>query len=279
MPFMQNATFAVGARDAKTELLDFLAGRLAISRKKVKRILDARLVFVNGQRVWMARHRLKVGDEVEVHFPRTAAPATAPSLLYDDQDLCVANKPSGILTDGPGSLEAQLRESLGIPELCAVHRLDRDTTGCVVFAKRPAIKDALIQLFKERRVTKVYHAIALGSVRDDIREIKMPIDGEPAITHLTRLSGDRLATHLKLKIDTGRTHQIRKHLAAIGHPVLGDKQYATARLPSPVLRSVARQMLHAESVAFVHPVTGQDLRVKAVMPPDFMACLRRLKLT
>ena len=145
--------------------------------------------------------------------------------------------------------------------------------------KRAEAKPAFIELFESHRVTKTYHAIVSSQVRADLKEITAPIDGKTAVTRLTLLSANRLASHLKLAIETGRTHQIRKHMLAIRHPVLGDKVYSTNIQPHPELRRIPRQMLHASSLTFRHPVTGELVRAKAPFPADYAGCLRMLKLT
>jgi 23S rRNA pseudouridine1911/1915/1917 synthase len=228
----------------------------------------------------MARHVLRTGDRVEVHAPAsTSSVERSISLLFEDSVCLVANKPAGLLSNGPDSLEDRLRSQTRYSTLEAVHRLDRDTSGCILCAKLPAAKAAIVELFESHRVTKTYHAIVSGQVRADLREITTPIDGKTAVTRLTILSANRIASHLKLNIETGRTHQIRKHMAAIRHPVLGDKVYSTNIQLRSELRRVPRQMLHATSLTFRHPVTGELIRAKAPFPSDYAACLRMLKLT
>ena len=200
-------------------------------------------------------------------------------MLFEDDHYLVANKPSGRLANGPDSLEENLRASLGIPELQAVHRLDRDTTGCLLFAKRQEALDPAVEMFKDRRVLKLYHAIAAGRVPLSTRVIDVPVDGESATTSLQILDSNALASHLKLKIETGRTHQIRKHLESINHPILGDKTYGTWNKLQRELRLVERQMLHAACLQFESPYGGAVIRVESPLPQDFLACLRRLRLT
>jgi 23S rRNA pseudouridine1911/1915/1917 synthase len=277
---MSQQSYIVNAGERDEKLVDFLADHLDVSKKGTRRLLDARVVFVNGKRVWMARHVLRTGDQVEVHAP-AAMPETERSipLLFEDSICLVANKPAGLLSNGPDSLEDRLRSQIQCSTLETVHRLDRDTSGCLLCAKNPDAKAIIVQLFESHRVTKTYNAIVFGQVRADLREITAPIDGKTAITRLTILSANRIASHLKLSIETGRTHQIRKHMVSIRHPVLGDKVYATNVQPRPELRRVPRQMLHATSLTFRHPVTGELVRAKAPFPPDYAGCLRMLKLT
>ena len=277
---MPQESYIVNAGEKDEELVDFLAHHLRTSKKGARRLLDARVVFVNAKRVWMARHILHTGDEVEVHAPAfTSHVEVSIPILFEDSTCIVANKPAGILATGPDSLEDRLRTQTRCAELEAVHRLDRETSGCLLCAKHPDAKAAIVQMFESHHVTKTYHAIVSGQVPADIREITAPIDGKTAITRLTILSANRIASHLKLSIETGRTHQIRKHMVSIRHPLLGDKVYSTNIQPRPELRSVPRQMLHATSLTFRHPVTSELVRAKAPFPADYAACLKMLKLT
>ncbi|MCX6996269.1 MAG: RNA pseudouridine synthase [Kiritimatiellaeota bacterium] len=175
-------------------------------------------------------------------------------------------------------MESALRAQGGLPALAAVHRLDRDTSGCLLFAKNARALAAAIALFGGRAVTKVYHALAAGRLPDGLREIKVPVDGQPALTRVERLDVNPRASHLKLNIETGRTHQIRKHLLAVHHPVLGDKAYGGRFQPPGLQQEIPRQMLHASVLAFTQPLTGAPVRCKAALPEDFRACLRALRL-
>ncbi|MFH0953342.1 MAG: RluA family pseudouridine synthase [Verrucomicrobiota bacterium] len=270
----------VAAAEKRMTLIDFLALHLGSSKKQAKRLLDERVVFVNDHRVWMARHELRAGDRVEVHAPEgSKEKRPRVSLLYSDEDLAIANKPAGVLSNGPGSLEEELRSSLGAPALAAVHRLDRDTSGCLVYARNAAARDAMVALFRGRKMGKMYHAVVSGRVESRSREITAPVDGQPACTRLTVLRAAAAASHVELRIETGRTHQIRRHMALIGHPVVGDRVYATQVQPLRGLRGVPRQMLHASQVSFPHPRTGALVRAAAPLPADFRACLKNLKLS
>ncbi|MBI3985540.1 MAG: RluA family pseudouridine synthase [Lentisphaerae bacterium] len=276
---MKTAHFEVRPAEAGLSLVEYLARRLSVSKNKAKEQLDRRLVFVNGRRVWMARHPLRHGDTVEVPSSPEAAPRlTDAAILHQDDHLVIANKPAGLLSNGPDSLESRLRERLKFPALLAVHRLDKDTSGCLLLAKSQGLFDRCVALFEARRIRKTYHAIVRGSFREREKTLTAPIDGQPAVTHMRTLDVGHQASHLLLTIDTGRTHQIRKHLAAIGHPVLGDTVYAGRRALSEAERHLARQMLHAGQLAFPHPITNSTLIVKAPLPADFLSCLRRFGL-
>jgi 23S rRNA pseudouridine1911/1915/1917 synthase len=274
---MPRQLLPVAPADHHKPLGPFLAEKLGFSKRQAKRLLDDRVVFVNHRRTWMAQHQLQRGDRVEVLAGGTAAPA-GPRILYEDAQYLVVDKPPGRLSTGPRSLEQFLREQRGQPGITAVHRLDRDTSGCNLFALQPAWRDRAIPLFERRQVTKIYHVIAVGSLTEKRLEITRPIEGRAARTRVEVVDTNREATHLKAAIDTGRTHQIRKHLALIRHPVAGDRAYLTDPLHSGRLRRVPRQMLHASSLAFTHPATRQSVIVRAPLPADFVACLRQLGL-
>ena len=130
-----------------------------------------------------------------------------------------------------------------------------------------------------RKVTKSYHAIAAGRIDRKTRRLDAPIDGHRAVTHVHCLDSNRGASHLLVRIETGRTHQIRKHLASTGHPVLGDRHYLPKTPQTPKSVRIGRQMLHASQLAFENPVTGRKVVVKAPLPHDFRACLKKYGLT
>jgi len=266
--------------DSGKTLQEFLAAHLGISKGKAKDLLDLRIVFVNGRRVWMAKHELKARDKIELQLGTTptAVAKHMPKILFQDADVLVVDKPAGLLANGTGSVEELLREKLSLPDLEVVHRLDRDTSGCLLLAKNHAMRDQLVALFGQHEVTKVYHAIAAGRVPDGITEIRTPVEGEPALSRLERLDANPQASHLKVNIETGRTHQIRRHLLAIHHPVLGDKQYGGRFQPAGHQAEIPRQMLHSAVLVFPHPLTGASVRCVATLPADFRGCLRSLHL-
>jgi 23S rRNA pseudouridine1911/1915/1917 synthase len=261
------------------DLLAYLSGRLGLSRRKAKDLLDRRNVLVNGKRVWMAGHALRGGDVLEVATGTATTPVVNRAIvLLDTDDYIVVNKPAGILTNGPGSLEQKLREVLQLPTLLAAHRLDRDTSGCLLCSKDGAAQERIIEVFARRAVSKSYRAIACGRLAEREMRIARPIDGQEAVTELRVLDAGPAASHLQCRLVTGRTHQIRRHLQAIGHAVLGDKQYGPSPRQLPGLPRVERQMLHSASVRFTHPRTGATVAAEAPVPADFRSCLKQLNL-
>lgn len=277
---MQPQEFIVHMSEAGIPLQNLLAQRLTLSRNKAKGLLDERLVFVNGRRIWMTHHTVKKGDKIEVMIPSKSATKTAktPTILYQDTEYMIVNKQTGRLSNGPDSLESDLQALLKMPRLQAVHRLDRDTSGCILIAKSKEAFDKAVDLFKKQEISKVYHLLAMGQIKDRERRIDYPLENEPAVTKLYLVSCAPLATHLKASLETGRTHQIRKHLAYIGHPVLGDRTYAVRGAVPEELRMIDRQMLHAKSLRFNSPFTGKTIRVEAPLPRDFTTWMKRLGL-
>lgn len=261
-------------------LIEFLAQRLSVSRRKAKALLDARAVWVNQRRVWMARHVLAPYDEVEIVMgPLRPAPRTPLPVLYEDADWIIANKPPGLLSNGPDSVEERLGTQTGNPRLRAAHRLDRETSGCLLLAKTEAAFALAVRMIRERRMLKIYHGIVAGCLRTSNLIINRPLDGEQAMTRVRTLNANRLASHLAIRLETGRTHQIRRHLAGLCHPVLGDRRYGGSLLAQDPYRTVPRQMLHAAVLEFRSPRTGETLRVQAALPADLRDCLRTFRLS
>ncbi len=265
-------------------LIDFLSGRMDLSRGKIKALIDRRCVFVNRRRVWIASYGLSAGDCVEVSSGagdarRAAAPASAPvKILWEGGRILVAAKPAGIESNGRGGLEQRLRDQTGEPGLRAVHRLDRDTTGALILVRDGEIYERMVELFRARQVEKRYRVIAQGLVTRTQR-IDRPLDGQPAVTRIVRvIRAGRLASYLEVSMETGRTHQIRRHLAWAGHPVAGDTRYQPGTVEADLLRRVPRQMLHAFHVGFPHPETGAPVSVTCPPADDFEAWLKRLGL-
>ncbi len=278
---MKTREWRVTHEQAGVTLQDFLAHAMGLSRNRAKAIIDQRQVFINGRRIWMARHTLKPNDRVE---GPGSAPATAPAsaplrVLFQDEHYVIIDKPAGLLADGPDSAETTLREQLQAPELRAAHRIDRDTSGCLLFARNAEAFDAVVEAFKAGTVLKVYHALVAGRVSDAHRTIDRPLDNQPAVTHLQVLDANEQASHLRLKIDTGRTHQIRLHMLRIGHPLLGERTYGQRLVLPPDVRHVERQMLHAAALQFESPQTKRTLRAEAPLPSDFERWLKILRLT
>lgn len=275
---MTRESFQIKPHEDGLTLLEVLADRLRCSKKKAKVLLDGKQVFINGQRVWMAKHLVSRKDVIETIRPEKAS--TKIEILKKSGDLLIVNKPAGIVTNGSDkSLEVRLQHELGNPNICAVHRLDKETSGVVIFAANAAAKEKMIPIFKDQKIVKIYRAIACGRVSSQLETITRDIEGQSATTLVNVLDRGRNASYLELRIKTGRTHQIRKHLASVRHPVLGDKGYAGSKGLEDVLRTLPRQMLHAYKLVLPDPQNPeQALRVTAPVPDDFKETLKILKL-
>ena len=290
------ASLAVGKSDPKI-LQDFLASRYSLSRRTAKAMIDGRSVWVNRKCVWMARFALKTGDVVEVpeavvkgavrqsakaanREPRTTSHESRTPrhirVLWQDENYLVCDKPSGVLScDDPKSAEAILREQEQVPTLEAVHRLDRDTTGCLLFAKSHAALVAAIDVFKTHAVTKIYHAVAAGPMKFARMVVDAPLDGEKAVSRVTREAASADASFLRIRIETGRTNQIRRHLASIRHPIVGDRVFGLKNARDPRFMKVARQMLHASTLELPNPLAAKSaIKVHSPLPADFRAALK-----
>lgn len=303
-----NHTFTTSKNDAKERLDIFLHEKLpGITRSSLKHIIAEGLVKVGGLQIKKAGHRLKVHEEVEVTLPEVETETLVPEpipldILFEDSSLIVINKGADIAVHpGAGRLTGTLASALlhhtsklssvgGPLRPGIVHRLDKDTTGVMVVAKDDETHTELARQFKEHTIKRRYHAVVWGVVKNDTGDIDKPLGRSPkdrkkistdahrtreARTHykvLKRFDGFSL---LELTPHTGRTHQIRVHLAAINHPVVGDKLYGKRKIPSALNKPVAdnikglkRQVLHAITLGFIHPGTKKEMDFEAPYPSD-----------
>ncbi len=292
------AALAVNRPDPKV-LQDFLAQKLSLSRRTAKAMIDGRNVWVNRKCVWIARYALKTGDMVEVpqavvkgaqrqstpaasHDPRATShdPRTTDRrhvrVLWQNDGYLVCDKPAGLVScDDPKSVEAILREQEKLPNLEAVHRLDRDTTGCLMFAKNHAAYLAAVEVFKTHKVSKTYHAVVAGEFRFAHLLVDTPIDGQAAVSKVAREATGDGASFLRVRIETGRTNQIRRHLASVRHPVVGDRVFGLKSARDPRLMQVPRQMLHASTLQLPDPLRrGEEIKAHSPLPADFRRALK-----
>ncbi len=260
-------------------LQNFLVERLKLSKRQSKEVIDSRSVFVNRQCVWMARHILRGGDAVE-----TLAAAAVPQqpknirVLNEFENYLFVDKPYGMLSIGPGGLEERLRAQLNLPTLRCVHRLDRDTSGCLLVARNATAFEHAVSVFKTRRVTKLYDVLAVGRMERPSTTIDTPLDNTPARTHVKRIVANNDATFARVRIETGRTHQIRIHLASIRHPVIGDRLHGLKTSRDPRFLNVPRQMLHATELELDDPMGRGRLHAHSPLPADFRRCLQMFGL-
>ncbi|HEY7075502.1 MAG TPA: RluA family pseudouridine synthase [Solirubrobacteraceae bacterium] len=280
---------------AAGERLDVFLGGRAGSRAAAQRLIDAGLVTVDGLER-PKRHVLAGGEVVRI----APAPAAAPrpvaaarfEIVFEDEHVLVLDKPAGVVVHpGAGHREGTLVQALAgrvaggtEPERPGVvHRLDRDTSGLLVLARSDAVHAALGEALRRREITREYLALVEGRPaaregvidaplgRDRRVRTRMSTDTDDPRPAVTRFATERTlpgATLLRLALETGRTHQIRAHLQAIGHPVLGDPEYGGAR------HGLRRQFLHAEHLAFAHPMTGAAVDLRSPLPEDLREVLR-----
>jgi 23S rRNA pseudouridine1911/1915/1917 synthase len=308
-------TLIVPEADAGTRLDAFLASRIeGWSRARLQRLIEDGDVLVNG-RPAKASYKLRATDEIEAEL--TALPTTSflpedipIEVVYEDDDLIVVNKPAGIVVHpGAGAKTGTLANALafhfqnlstagGVARPGIVHRLDKDTSGLLVAAKTEAAHENLADQFRAREVFKSYVALVHGQVERDRGEIDEPIARDPR--HRTRMAivrGGRSAlsiyrarerfdrfTLIDVELKTGRTHQIRVHLAWIKHPVVGDETYGSGRdntVADPMIRSqigkLGRQFLHAEKLGFSHPSTGERLNFTSTLPTELQKLLNAIR--
>ncbi len=306
MAAVDTQTRLIVAPEEAGERLDrFVARRLPqLSRSAVQRLIDAGKVDVNHA-PGKASYRVEANDVVDVAQPEPAAPAPTAQpiplhVIYEDQALAVLDKPAGLVVHpAHGHAAGTLWNGLmaRYPELRAwpkderwpglVHRLDRDTSGVMVVARTPEARDALRAQFKASQVRKVYLALVIGRPEHEQAHIDAPIardpqhrqrmavveGGRPARTDYRVLEHLGNYTLLEARPLTGRTHQIRVHLAAIGHPVAGDRVYG----PERQRLRLGRPFLHAAELTFRHPLTGQEMAFHAPLPGELERVLGGLR--
>ncbi|MBL8624330.1 MAG: RluA family pseudouridine synthase [Myxococcales bacterium] len=262
-----------------------------LSRRRARVLIDLGGVFVDRARCKQAGRIVRTGQTVEANlggaFERAvgaapAGPELALPIVYEDDDLIVVDKPAGMVTaptpeSDRGDALDRLRRRPGAGEVFLVHRIDRPTSGLLVFAKTATANRVLGQRFVDHDLTRRYLAFVAGAVGDAVGTIDQPIAGQRAITHVRArevLAGGR-ATRLTLELETGRSHQIRLHLAALGHPVLGDTQHggdvARQFRPRP-----PRLALHATHLGLRHPITDAPLAWDSPLPDDLATWCQRL---
>ena len=284
-------TFTVSDQDAGRRLDQVLAARVpGLSRRQARVLLDIGGVFVDRRRVKVAGRPVRAGEEIATVVGGALARATKRpgrdaraaderrlppyAIVFEDEDLVVVDKPPGLLTaPTPESDRNNLADLLSRrPEatpIQVVHRIDLETSGLLVFAKTPLANRELSERFRNHDLERAYLEVVARAFPDSLSTIDRPVDGRRAVTHVAvRERFGSLATLLACRLETGRTHQIRLHVAAIGHPVLGDARYGenVADVPAP-----PRMALHATVLGFRHPRTGAPLSFESPWPADLAA--------
>ena len=276
-----------------------------LSRSMIQKMLEDGKILVNDNKE-KASYKTKLGDNIKVEeiIPKQIelkAQDIPVEIIYEDNDIIVVNKPKGMVVHpANGNPDGTLVNA--IMNICKdslsgiggeirpgiVHRLDKDTSGLLIVAKNDKAHINLSEQIKNREITKKYIALVRGVIKENEATIDMPIarsdkdrkkmavkkTGKKAVTHFKVIKRYKDYTLLDIKIDTGRTHQIRVHMAEIGYPVVGDIVYSNGKNPF----GVVGQMLHAKSLDFVHPITGEKLHLEAPIPEYFENILSELDM-
>lgn len=276
-----------------------------MSRSYLQKLLKDGLVLVEGAPI-KGSYKVNEGDRILVDLPEAVEPEIAAEpmdldILYEDEDILLVNKPknmvvhpaaghyTGTLVNGlMDHCRGNLSGINGVLRPGIVHRIDKDTTGVLIVCKNDQAHQSIAAQLKAHSITRKYYAIVHGNLKDDEGTVDAPIgrhptdrkkmavnykNGKPAITHyqvLRRLNG---YTFIECRLETGRTHQIRVHMASLGHPLLGDAVYGPAKCPVPGLEG---QTLHAGILGVVHPRTGEYMEFSAPLPEYFATLLERL---
>lgn len=274
-----------------------------VSRSYIQKLIAGGAMKVDGSAEVSKKLLLKAGQTVELTIPPAvpceAQPEDIPlDIVFEDEDLIVVNKPKGMVVHpAAGNLSGTLVNALlfhcgklsainGVERPGIVHRIDKDTSGLLVAAKTDAAHRGLSEQFAEHSITRLYRGVCFFSLNDDSITIDAPIgrdprnrlrnavvpDGRHAVTHIKVLKRYKGYTEFSAKLETGRTHQIRVHMAYISRPLLGDELYGPARQPY----RTNGQMLHAEVLGFVHPVTGQYMEFSVQPPGEYLNVLAKL---
>ena len=304
----ETLSFCVPA-EADGERLDkWLSGQesLAMTRSALQVRMEHGDVTVNGKKV-PKNYRQKAGDQVLVQLPEPEPLELQPEnipldIVYEDDDLLVVNKPKGMVVHpAPGHATGTLVHALlyhcgdrlssinGIIRPGIVHRIDRFTSGLLMVAKNDMAHQSLADQLKEHSITRKYRALVHGNLKEDEGTVEGPIgrhatdrkrmainykNGKPAVTHYKVLERFGAYTFIECQLETGRTHQIRVHMASIGHPLVGDITYGPAKCPFKHLQG---QCLHAMVLGFVHPRTNEYIEFSAPLPEYFTDLLENLR--
>lgn len=303
---MDNYTFSVNFSDVGKRLDKFIAENIPdVTRSSVVNLIESDNVLVNGKKQ-NKNYKLRINDTVSVDIPEPveyeAKAENIPlDIVYEDSDLLVVNKPKGMVVHpAAGNYEGTLVNALlyhckddlsginGVMRPGIVHRIDKNTSGLLIVAKNDKAHKHLAEQIKEHSFTREYEAVVWGNIKDDTGTVNAPIGRHPidrkkmtvternsknAVTHfevLERLNG---YTYIKCRLETGRTHQIRVHMAYLGHPVSGDDVYGVKKEKV----NFEGQCLHARKIGFIHPSSGEYMEFTSPLPEYFTKWLNTLR--
>ncbi len=285
----------------------YLSDQLSeLSRSYLQKLLKDGNVQVNGKTV-KSNYKLSMGDQICLEVPEAAEPEIEAEpmdldILYEDRDIILINKPKGMVVHPAaghytGTLvnglmdhcKGELSGINGVMRPGIVHRIDMDTTGVLIVCKNDKAHNSIAEQLKVHSITRKYYAIVHGVIKEDEGTVNAPIgrhpvnrkkmsinekNGKAAVTHYHVLKRFRRFTYVECQLETGRTHQIRVHMASIGHPLLGDQVYGPAKVPFSGLQG---QTLHAGVLGIIHPTTGEYMEFHAPLPAYFEKLLKKLE--
>lgn len=275
-----------------------------LTRSYIQKQISDGLLLVNDK-VSKANYRLKADDRISFSVPDSVVPDIKPEnipleIVYEDEDVVIVNKPQGMVVHpSAGHYDGTLVNALlyhlsgrlsginGVLRPGIVHRIDKDTSGLLIICKNDFSHNKIAEQLKEHSANRIYHAIVHGVIKDDTGTVDAPlgrstvdrkkmsicVDGKRAVTHYKVLERFKNYTYIELKLETGRTHQIRVHMSSIGHPLMGDPLYMPQKEPV----HCEGQILHAKSIGFISPSKGTYIEFDSNLPIYFEKCLRYLR--
>jgi len=277
------------------------------SRSYMQKLISAGEVFINGEKSTSKNKKLKSGDVIELSVPDPEEIEIIPEnipldIVYEDDYLMVVNKPKGLVVHpAPGNYNGTLVNAVmyhcgdklssinGVIRPGIVHRIDKDTSGLLLIAKNDIAHQSLAKQLEQHTITRAYHAIVHNNFSEDEGTVDAPLGRDPknrfkqavvekggrrAVTHYKVLERFGQFTYIEARLETGRTHQIRAHMAHIRHPLLGDTLYGPKKAPF----GAESQMLHAKILGFLHPATGEYMEFESELPEEFKEVLKKLHL-
>lgn len=295
-----------GEENAGERIDAFLASKLHdVTRSWLQKLIEAGNVSVEGREKLAKNYKLRAGDRLTVELPEPETLDVLPEnipldIVYEDKYLLVVNKPSGMVVhpavgNHTGTLVNavmfhcgdQLSSINGVVRPGIVHRIDKDTSGLLVIAKTDAAHRGLAEQFAVHSIKRAYRAVVYNNIKEDDGRVDAPIGRNPkdrlkmavvsadkgrrAVTNYHVIERSGKFTYVECRLETGRTHQIRVHMAYIGHPLLGDPLYG----PRKGMSGVNGQVLHAKELGFVHPITGEYMEFDSELPPEFVKALKK----
>ena len=303
---MEQFSYRVGVEDEDERIDKWISNTLSsLSRSYIQKLIKDNQLFVNDK-PQKASYRIKVDDEIRFQVPDVAAPVIPAediplNVLYEDSDLLIVDKPKGMVVHpAPGHYSGTLVNAVmfhcknnlsginGVMRPGIVHRIDRDTTGALIVCKNDAAHQQIASQLKSHFITRKYRAIVHGRLPLEEGSIDAPIgrdvkerkkmavnlqNGKHAVTHYKTLKTYKEYTYIECQLETGRTHQIRVHMASIGHPLLGDEIYGSRKTNF----RLNGQTLHAMTIGFIHPSTQKYLEIEAPLPEYFQHLLSVLE--